>query len=103
MESQDQSDDIKHLTSKVINVLVQRTGGDPRTAVNFVDVYEEACMRKDMGSDDEYDKSNPEMRQHVRDRLLRNEYIFVDPKDVDSIFLTQKAIDEYKDRQEMGL
>jgi hypothetical protein len=98
MESQDQSEGIKRLTSKVIKVLVLRTGGDPRTAVNFVNVYDEACMRQDMGSNDEYDKSNQEMRRYVRDYLLKNDYVFVDPKDVDSVFLTQKAIDEYTNR-----
>ena len=36
-----------------------------------------------------------ELRQYARDNLLDNGYIFVDSSDVDSIFLTQKAIDEY--------
>jgi hypothetical protein len=98
MKSQDQSEGIKRLTSKVIKVLVLRTGGDPRTAVNFVDVYDEACMRQDMRSNDEYDKSNPEMRQHVRDYLLKNDYAFVDPKDADSVLLTQKGMKEHTNR-----
>jgi len=85
------------LTFRVIKALVQRTGGDPRIAVKFVEVYGEGCRRQDMGNNEEYDESNTEMRQHIRDNLLTNEYVIVDPKDVDSVFLTQKAIDEYSD------
>ena len=48
------------------------------------------------GGNDKY-KSYIEMKQYVRENLLKNGYIFVDPKDVDSIYLTQKAIDEYSD------
>ena len=32
------------------------------------------------------------MRQHVRDILLRNDYIFVNPDDVEEVFITKKAL-----------
>jgi len=62
--------------------------------MKFVSIYEEAC-KGTIGIHDKFDESNLEMRQHVRDNLIKNEFIFVDPKDVDSFFLTQKAIDEF--------
>ena len=43
-----------------------------------------------------YDYSNLETRQHVRDILLRNGYIFVNPNDAEAIFATKKAIDQYE-------
>jgi hypothetical protein len=97
MGSPDQSEDINRLTFRVIKALVQRTGGDPRIAVKFVEVYGEGCMRQDIGNSEEYDKSNAKMRQHIRDNLLKNKYVIVDPKDVDSVFITRKAIDVYSD------
>ena len=35
------------------------------------------------------------MRQRVRDSLTSNEFIFVDPNDVDAIYLAQQALDEF--------
>jgi hypothetical protein len=59
-------------------------------------VYNDACTKQG-GSNNKYE-TNTEIRHHVRDNLLKNGFIFVDPEDVDSVFLTQKAIDEYVDR-----
>ncbi|MDF0679688.1 MAG: hypothetical protein P0116_01845 [Candidatus Nitrosocosmicus sp.] len=62
-----------------------------KVSVNFVDIYNDACRR--LGR---YNKewSDLQTRQHVRDNLLSSGYIFVDPNDVDSIYLTQKATDD---------
>lgn len=60
----------------------------------FVEIYNEACQRL-VGINDKFDESNLQMRQHIRDNLIKNGYIFVDPKDVDSIYITQKAMDDY--------
>jgi hypothetical protein len=38
-----------------------------------------------------------EIRQHVRDNLISHGHIFMDSKDVESINITQKAIEEYAD------
>jgi hypothetical protein len=35
------------------------------------------------------------MRQAVKDNLVKNGYIFVDPKDDSSIYLRQKALNDY--------
>jgi hypothetical protein len=35
------------------------------------------------------------MRQAVKDNLVKNGYIFVDPKDDGSIYLRQKALNDY--------
>ena len=71
-----------------------RTNRDLKVPVKFEDAYKEVCTRR-VGINDEFDESNLELRQHVRDNLLNNTFIFVDPKEVDSIYITQKAIDEY--------
>lgn len=74
--------------------MIERTNRDLKVPVKFVEAYEEACKRR-VGINDEFNESNLELRQHVRDNLLHNKFIFVDPNDVDSIYITQKAIDEY--------
>jgi hypothetical protein len=74
--------------------MIERTNRDLKVPVKFEDAYKEACTRR-VGINDEFDESNLELRQHVRDNLLNNTFIFVDPKEIDSIYITQKAIDEY--------
>ncbi len=95
MRSQDTSEEIKRLSYAFIKFLIEKTGGELNMPKKFVDIYNDACTEQS-GSNNPYEE-NMELRQHVRDNLLENGYIFVDPKDVDSIFLTQKAIDEYAD------
>ena len=87
------SEDIKRLTHRFVKILIESTGSELNVPVKFVDIYNNACRSRG-GSNDKYE-SNIEMRQHVRDNLMKNGYIYVDTKDVDSINLTQKAIDEY--------
>ena len=89
------SEIIKRLTYRFVKILIESTNSELKVPVKFVEIYNDAC-RKQEGSNDKYD-SYIEMKQYVRDNLLKNGYIFVDPKDVDSIYLTQKAIDEYSD------
>jgi hypothetical protein len=83
------------LTLTFIKVLIESTSKELKVPVKFVDIYNDACRLS--GGNRNKEESNLEMRQHVRDDLLNNGYIFVDPKDVDSIYLTQKTIDEYSD------
>ena len=87
------SEDIKRLTHRFVKILIESTNSELKVPVKFVDIYNDACRSRG-GSNDKYE-SNIEMRQHVRDNLMKNGYIFIDTKDVDSINLTQKAIDEY--------
>ncbi len=89
------SEIIKRLTYRFIKILIESTNSELKVPVKFVDIYNDACRELE-GSNDKY-KSYIEMRQYVRDNLLKNGYIFIDTKDVDSIYLTQKAIDEYSD------
>lgn len=96
MKPQYTSDDINRLAYTFIKVLIERTGSELNVPLRFVDVYNDACIKQG-GSNNNYE-TNTEIRHHVRDNLLKNGYIFVDPEDVESIFLTQKAIDEYVDR-----
>jgi hypothetical protein len=89
------SEIIKRLTYRFVKILIESTSSELKVPVKFGDIYNETC-RTTEDSNDKY-KSYIEMKQYVRDNLLKNGYIFVDPKDVDSIYLTQKAIDEYSD------
>jgi hypothetical protein len=82
------------MTYKFVKSMMERTNREVKIPVKFIEVYEEACRRQ-VGISDEFDESNLELRQHVRDSLLDNKLIFVDPNDVDSIYITQKAIDKY--------
>jgi hypothetical protein len=95
LELQDKSKEIQSLTLTFIKVLIESTSKELKVPVKFVDIYNDACRLS--GGNRNKEESNLEMRQHVRDDLLNNGYIFVDPKDVDSIYLTQKTIDEYSD------
>ena len=95
MGLQDSSELIQHLTFTFIKVLIERTGGEMKIPLKFVDIYNDACIKRG-GINNKYE-ANTEMRHYVRDNLMQNGYIFVDPKDVDSIHLTLKAIDEYSD------
>jgi hypothetical protein len=95
LELQDKSKKIQSLTLTFIKVLIESTSKELKVPVKFVDIYNDACRLR--GGNRNKEESNLEMRQHVRDDLLNNGYIFVDPKDVDSIYLTQKTIDEYSD------
>jgi hypothetical protein len=89
------SEIINRLTYTFVKILIESTSSELKVPVKFVDIYNETC-RTTEGGNDKY-KSYIEMKQYVRDNLLTKGYIFVDPKDADSIYLTQKAIDEYSD------
>jgi len=92
LNSQNISDEIKSLTYTFVKVLIETTDGELTVPVKFVDIYNDACRTR-FGNNNRCEE-NPELRQHVRDNLLGSEYIFVDPSDVDLIYLTQRAIDE---------
>ena len=89
------SEIIKRLTYRFVKGLIESTSSELKVPVKFADIFNDACRRRE-GSNDKYEP-DIEMRQYVRDNLLKNGYIFIDPKDVNSIYLTQKAIDEYSD------
>lgn len=95
MELKDKSDKIQSLSLTFVKVLIESTGKELKVPVQFIEIYNEVCRLR--GGNRNKEESNLELRQHVRDDLLNNGYIFVDSKDVDLIYLTQKAIDEYSD------
>jgi hypothetical protein len=96
MRSEDISDETKHLSYVFIKVLIEKTGEELKMSLKFLDVYNDACTKQ--GGNNNTDEQNTELRQHVRDNLLEKGYVFVEPKDVDYVFLTQKAIDEFSGR-----
>ena len=89
MVSDDVSPEIGRLIHIVIKSMVEKTNSNLKTSIGFRQVYMEACK---LESNYEYDYSDLEMRQHVRDILLRNDYIFVNPDDVEEVFITKKAL-----------
>lgn len=93
MDSQDISEEIRRLTYAFIKVLIKKTSGELNVKVKFVNIYDDACKGESEGNNQYL--VNSEIRQHVRDSLLRNNFIVVDPENVDFIFLTQKGIDKY--------
>ena len=97
MKSHYSSNDITELTFRTVRQLIDVTDLDLKKSVKFVDVYNKACKNQVRGINNEYDTTNADLMQYVRDNLLDKGYIFVDPEDVDSIYLTKKAIDEYSD------
>lgn len=96
MGSEEISEDIDHLIFNFVKVLFERTEKNLKVPVKFVEIYNESC-RRGVGGKDDYDESDLKMRQRIRDELLKKDYIFVDPVDVDSIYLTQKGIEKYSD------
>lgn len=95
MEFQDSSEEIKSLTYAFVKALIESTGRELTVSVKFVDNYNDACRTR-FGNNNKLE-TNSELRHHVRNDLLKSGHILVDPKDVDSVFLTQKAIDEFAD------
>ena len=81
MGSYDTSEEIIRLTQTAINLLIERTSGDLTVSLKFVDLYNEACTEE--GDSNDKLKTNAEIRQHVRENLLKNNYIYIDPDDVD--------------------
>ena len=93
MEQQDISEEIQGLTLASVKVLIESTNNELKVSVKFFDIYNDVCRRR--GGRYNKEESDLQLRQHVRDILLSSGYIFIDPNDADSIYLTQKAIDEY--------
>ena len=89
MISDDVSPEIERLIHLVIKSMVEKTNSNLKTPIGFNQVYMEACK---LEPNYKYDYSDLEMRQHVRDILLRNDYIFVNPDDVEEVFITKKAL-----------
>jgi hypothetical protein len=87
------SEEIQNLTLTFLKVLIESSSSQLKVSGKFVDIYNEACRRQ--GGSNNKEESNLQVRQHIRDNLLSSGYIIVDPNDVDSIYLTQKAIDQY--------
>lgn len=94
MDSVDISPEIKRLTYKVVKAMIDRTNRNLQRPVVFLEVYQEACIGGNP-VDDQYDKSNLGLKQLVRDNLLRNGYIFVNPNDIESVFITETAVKQY--------
>ncbi len=91
MISDDVSPEVRLLTYLVIQTMIEKTKRDLHIPINFRQIYEEACKRDTKNN---YDYSNLEIRQHVRDILLRNGYILVNPNDAEDVFITEKAVNQ---------
>ena len=90
MLSDEVSPEVRQLVHIVIKSLIEKTKSNLKSPVTFEQVYMEAYTR-DINK--KYDHLNLEIRHHVRDILLRNGHIFVNPYDAE-VFITKKAIDQ---------
>jgi len=93
MISDDVSPEVRRLIYLVTKTMIEKTKSNLKASIRFGQVYMEAC-KKD--TKNKHDYSNLELRQHIRDILLRNDYIFVNPEDAEDVFITKKAIDQYE-------
>ena len=93
MISDDVSPEVRRLIYLVTKTMIEKTKSNLKASIRFEQVYMEAC-KKD--TKNKHDYSNLELRQHIRDILLRNDYIFVNPEDAEDVFITKKAIDQYE-------
>ena len=93
MLSDEVSLEVQQLVHIVIKSLIEKTKSNLKSPVIFEQVYTEACKRD---TDKKHDHLNLEIRHHVRDILLKNGYIFVNPDDTECVFITNKAIDQYE-------
>jgi hypothetical protein len=93
MISDDVSPEVRQLIYLVTKTIIEKTKSNLKASIKFRQAYTEAC-KKD--TKNKFDHSNLELRQHIRDILLRNDYIFVNPEDVEDVFITKKAIDHYE-------
>ena len=66
----DISKNISRLANKIVNILIEKTNGDLRSPIPFLYAYEKAHSINTSFSDIRFDKSNPQIRQHVIDHLL---------------------------------
>ena len=89
MDSEYVSDEIKHLTTILLKSCLKERVGKMKIPTKFVDIYDDACIKR-RGINNE-NESYIEIRQHVRHRLVRDGYIFVDPEDVNYIFFNSKV------------
>lgn len=94
MDFQQYSKDIKLITNEFVKNAVKRTGSNMQISIPFQKVYEDACYMAGK-TIDESSPNHLEIKHHVRDNLLGNNLIFMDPQGEDNIFITQKAIDEF--------
>ena len=90
------SPEIRRLVHLVVKSMIEKTKSDLNIPIRFRQAYEEACKRDTNNNNNKHDPSHLQVRHHVRDILLRNGYIFVSPDDVEDVFITKKAIDQYE-------
>lgn len=96
MDSQQYSKGILCLTDEFVKSAIERTKGNLQISIPFQEIYRDACYLAGKTGEDS-NNAYLEIKYHVRDRLLRNNFIFMNPNDADSIFITQKAIVEFNE------
>jgi hypothetical protein len=94
MESAIISKDIIHLSNEVVNFLMESTNGDLKMQMHFIQAYNQVCNQVSQGEVGYY-KSNLQLRQYVRDNLIKRGLIFISPEDVEAVYVTQKALNDY--------
>jgi len=91
MESTIFSKDIVRLSNEVVDLLIESSRGDLKLPIHFINAYNKAC-KKISHDDSDYFKSNLQLRQYVRENLIKRGLISVSPENVESVYVTQKGL-----------
>ncbi len=81
------------LMALVIEFLVKKADADLTISVPFIEVFMEACIYQKV-TKNVFVQANPGIRYQIREYLIKNNYIVDNSKDVEAVFITQKAIDK---------
>lgn len=88
-----QDKSLDNLMILVIEVLVKRSYADLSMSIPFIEVFTEACIKQKLTMN-AFIQTNPRTRDQIRENPIGNKYIIDDHEDVESVFVTQKAIDK---------
>ena len=68
----DVSPEVRRLIYLVVKGMIEKTKRNLKTSIRFSQVYMEACK---MDTNNKYDYSNLEMRQHIRSIIIKFSYL----------------------------
>ena len=87
--------DTDELKTLVMEVLIKRTDGVQEISIPFIEVFIEACIIQRARSDILVENNSPAIRYQLLENLVKDGYVRLNPQEEESIYLTQRAIDEF--------
>lgn len=82
------------LMALVMEILVKRSNADTSKSIPFIEVFTEACIRQNTIKK-VFVHITPRTRDLIREKLVEGKHIINDSEDVESVFVTQMAIDKF--------